>query len=86
MLEVRILWLKSWEVQSFDFTTNFTASLACISNVGPGLGLVGPYGSYSIFSGFSKLILSLEMLAGRLELFPILLLFNPKDLKYDFNM
>ena len=65
-------------VDNFDFTTNFTASLACISNIGPGLGLVGPYGSYSDFSIFSKFILSLEMIAGRLELFPILVLFNPK--------
>lgn len=68
-------------IDNFDVLTNFTASLACISNVGPGLSLVGPYGSYSIFSGFSKFILTLEMLAGRLELFPILLLFSPKTWK-----
>lgn len=61
-----------------DLTTNLTASLSCISNVGPGLNAVGPYGSYSIFSSFSKLILSLEMIAGRLELFPLLVLFSPK--------
>ena len=69
---------------SFDghpFTTNFTASLACISNIGPGLQLVGPYGSYSIFSNFSKFILSIEMIAGRLELFPILILFSPHTYK-----
>ena len=65
-------------IDNYDITTNFTASLACISNVGPGFNMVGPYGSYSIYSDFSKLILSLEMLAGRLELFPILLLFTPK--------
>ena len=68
-------------VDNFDITTNFTASLACISNVGPGLGSVGPYGSYSMFSGFSKFILTIEMIAGRLELFPILILFSPKTWK-----
>ena len=63
---------------NFDFTTIFTSSLACISNIGPGLGQVGPYGSFANYSDFSKLVLSLEMIAGRLELFPILVLFNPK--------
>lgn len=65
-------------VDGKDILTNLTASLACISNVGPGLSLVGPYGSYSIFSNFSKMILSFEMIAGRLEIFPMLLLFYPK--------
>lgn len=60
-----------------SFVTNFTASLACISNIGPGLAGVGPYGSYTIFSNFSKFVLTLEMIAGRLELFPILILFTP---------
>ena len=68
-------------VDGADITTNFTASLACISNIGPGLGQVGPYGSYAFFSGFSKFVLSIEMIAGRLELFPILILFNPKTWK-----
>lgn len=63
-------------IDGFDMTTNFSASLACISNIGPGLSVVGPYGSYADFSGFSKIILSLEMIAGRLELFPILILFS----------
>ena len=61
-----------------DFTTSLTASLACISNIGPGLGAVGPYGSFAEFNGFTKFLLSLEMIAGRLELFPLLILFNPK--------
>ena len=65
-------------IDNFDLLTNITASLACISNIGPGLNMVGPYGSYSEFSNFSKFILSLEMIAGRLELFPMLILFNPK--------
>lgn len=65
-------------VDGKDILTNLTASLACISNVGPGFNLVGPYGSYSVFSDFSKAVLSLEMIAGRLELFPMLLLLYPK--------
>lgn len=65
-------------IDNFDMLTNITASLACISNIGPGLSMVGPYGSYSEFSDFSKIILSFEMIAGRLELFPMLILFNPK--------
>ncbi len=60
-----------------DFLTNFTATLACLSNIGPGLALVGPTENYGFFSGASKVLLSLEMLAGRLELFPIILLFSP---------
>ncbi len=68
-------------VDNFDIVTNITASLACISNVGPGLSAVGPAGTYKGFSSFSKFILSLEMIAGRLELFPILVLFNPKTWK-----
>ena len=65
-------------IDNFDMLTNITASLACISNIGPGLSMVGPYGSYAEFSDFSKIILSFEMIAGRLELFPMLILFNPK--------
>ncbi len=60
-----------------DFETNFTATLACLSNIGPGLGKVGPTGNYGFYSSASKVLLSLEMLAGRLELFPIILLFSP---------
>jgi trk system potassium uptake protein TrkH len=60
-----------------DIITNFTASCACIFNVGPGLGLVGPTGNYFFFSDLSKIILSMEMLIGRLEVFPVLFLFAP---------
>ena len=62
----------------FDLVTNFTASLACISNVGPGLSVVGPTGNFSGFSAFSKLLLSFEMLLGRLEFFPMMILFAPR--------
>ena len=68
-------------LDGYDLVTNFTASLSCISNIGPGLNAVGPYGSFSIFSPLSKFTLSLLMIAGRLELFPLLVLFNPKTWK-----
>lgn len=58
-----------------DFLTAFSAVAATINNIGPGLGLVGPAGSYSHFSDFSKVVLTFGMLAGRLEIYPILLLF-----------
>lgn len=60
-----------------DFETTFTSVVACINNVGPGLGLVGPMGNYAIFTDFSKIVLSFIMLVGRLEIFPILMLFSP---------
>lgn len=66
-------------IDGYDVLTNLTASLTCISNVGPGLTEhIGPYGSFSIFSDFSKIVLSLEMIAGRLEIFPLLILFYPR--------
>ncbi len=63
-------------LDNFSFGTTFTAVLACISNIGPGLELVGPMGNYSIFSATSKCVLSLCMIIGRLEIFPILVLFS----------
>lgn len=63
----------------FDFQTNITAMTSCLNNIGPGLGnIVGPMGSFADFNWFSKLILTLTMLIGRLEIYPILILFNPK--------
>ncbi len=62
-------------------TTTFSAVMACFNNVGPGLEAVGPTCNFSGFSTFSKWILILDMLAGRLEIFPILLLFSPKTWK-----
>ena len=61
----------------FDLTTNFTAVAATLNNIGPGLELVGPTGNFGFFSPFSKYILMFDMLAGRLELFPMLLFFSP---------
>lgn len=64
-------------IDNFDFTTNFTAVAATINNIGPGLEIVGPTGNFSQFSLLSKIVLSLNMLIGRLEIFPILMLFSP---------
>lgn len=59
----------------FDLITNFTAVTATFNNIGPGLELVGPIGNFGMFSWFSKIVLTFDMLAGRLEIFPLLLLF-----------
>lgn len=64
-------------LDGYSLTTSFTAALGCLSNVGPGLDLVGPMGNFGLLSGFNKVFLSLLMLIGRLEIFPILLLFLP---------
>lgn len=63
-------------IDNKDFATTFSGVLTCIGNVGPGISLVGPAGNFSSFSPFSKLVLSFDMLAGRLELFPMLILFT----------
>lgn len=75
------LFLISFE--NWDFSTNFTAVAATINNIGPGLSLVGPTKNFGLFTNFSKYVLMFDMLAGRLELFPLLILFHPamwKDL------
>lgn len=61
----------------FDLVTTFTSAVATLNNVGPGLADVGPVSNYSAFTPFSKIVLIFNMLAGRLELFPMLLLFSP---------
>ena len=63
-------------LDGFSITTSFTAVVACFNNIGPGLELVGPTGNYAMLSGLSKIVLILDMLAGRLEIFPILILFT----------
>jgi hypothetical protein len=63
-------------LDNFDFETSFTAVAATFNNIGPGLGKVGPTGNFSEFSNLSKLVLTFDMLAGRLEIFPMLLLFS----------
>lgn len=63
--------------EELDLITTFTAVAACLNNIGPGLEVVGPIGNFSDFSWASKLLLSMNMLIGRLEIFPILLIFAP---------
>lgn len=65
-------------LDNFDMTTNFTAVAATLNNIGPGLSKVGPTCNFGIFNPFNKYILMFDMLAGRLELFPMLLLFSPR--------
>ncbi len=63
-------------VDGFSVITNFTAVLSCFNNIGPGLDQVGPTCNFGLFSDFSKIILIIDMLAGRLEIYPILILFS----------
>lgn len=62
---------------SYSTTTNVTAVLSCLNNIGPGLDTVGPMGNFGVFSGFDKMVLILNMLIGRLEILPMLTLFAP---------
>ncbi len=64
-------------INEYDFTTNFTAVAATLNNIGPGLELVGPTQNFGLFSSFSKFVLMFDMLAGRLELFPMLIILVP---------
>ena len=64
-------------IEDKDMVTNFTAVAATINNIGPGLELVGPAGNFSQFTDLSKFVLMFDMLAGRLELLPMLMLFVP---------
>lgn len=64
-------------IDGFDMTTNFSAVMATLNNIGPGFNMVGPTGNFSNFSVFSKIVLMFDMLVGRLELFPMLVLFYP---------
>ena len=63
--------------EPFGLESNLTAVITCLNNVGPGFGEVGPAGGFTAYSGFSKLVLSLEMLFGRLEIYPLLFLLSP---------
>ena len=75
-----VILFVSFLVISFDgfsFETNMTAVMACLNNIGPGLDVVGPTGNFSSFNIWSKLVLIFDMLAGRLEIFPILVLLIP---------
>ncbi len=65
-------------IVTHDFASNFTAAVSCLSNIGPGLEAVGPYGSFAGYSDFSTFILTMAMLIGRLEILPVMILFSPK--------
>lgn len=64
-------------VDGYDFTVNFTAALSSMSNIGPGLSIIGPTGNFAIFSTFSKIVLTIVMLLGRLEIYPLVILASP---------
>ena len=66
---------------NFGFETNFTSVAATLNNVGPGLGAVGPSGNFAAFSPLSKIVFTIDMICGRLELFPLLILFMPQAWK-----
>ncbi|WP_312443373.1 TrkH family potassium uptake protein [Lacrimispora sp.] len=68
-------------LDNFDFTTNFTAVAATFNNIGPGLAGAGPLQNFSNFSALSKYVMMFDMLAGRLEVFPMLLIFAPSTWK-----
>ena len=68
-------------IDNMDFTTSFTAVAANLNNTGPGLGAVGPVGNYADFRILSKIVFIFDMLAGRLEIYPLLLLFAPSAWK-----
>lgn len=71
-----VLFLLLFE-SNVDFETNISAVAACFNNVGPGLSKVGPNGNYNFYTLFSKIVLSVSMLLGRLEIYPMILLFSP---------
>jgi trk system potassium uptake protein TrkH len=68
-------------LDNFDLVSTITAVATTLNNVGPGLEIVGPIGNFSTFSGFSKYVMIFDMLAGRLEVFPLLLLIAPRTWK-----
>lgn len=64
-------------IDGYSFETNITATISCVNNVGPVLGSITPFGNFSEFSVFSKIVFSLDMLFGRLEIIPMIILFSP---------
>lgn len=78
---IGISWLLI-SIDGFSVTTNISAVLACFNNIGPGFEAVGPICNFASYSVFSKLVLIMDMLAGRLEIFPILILFSGTTWKH----
>ena len=72
-------------LNDFDFSTTMSSVAAALNNIGPGFELVGPKGNYAMFSPLSKVVLIFDMLAGRLELFPMLIIFSPATIKETVN-
>ena len=68
-------------LDNFDFETNFTAVAATLNNIGPGLSAVGPTGNFASFSVLSKVVFIFDMICGRLELFPLMILLLPQTWK-----
>lgn len=64
-------------INNYDFATSFTSVATCINNIGPGISKISPMDNFSFFSDFSKYILSVDMLLGRLECIPLIMLFSP---------
>ena len=64
-------------LDGFDLVTTFSAVAATFNNIGPGLGVAGPTSNFAAFSDFSKVVMTMDMLLGRLEVFPMLMLFYP---------
>ncbi|HCC34333.1 MAG TPA: potassium transporter KefA [Ruminococcaceae bacterium] len=77
-MSIMVLSFLIISLDNFSFETNLSAVISCMSNIGPGLGDVGPAGSFAGYSALSKIVLSTDMLLGRLEIFPMLLLFHPR--------
>lgn len=71
-------------LDNYDFTTSLTSVVTCLGNVGPGFAKVGPVENFFFFSGFSKVVLCFDMLLGRLEIFPIIMLFTPSIWKKSY--
>ncbi len=84
-LAIFALSLLILSIENFSFETNFSAVVTTLNNIGPGLDAVGPMANFSAYSNLSKFILSLNMLAGRLEILPILVLFNPRTWQRPFR-
>lgn len=80
LLSVLLLSVSSGSTTT-DVITDISAVAACLNNVGPGLGAVGAGGNFASYNAFSKILLSFDMLIGRLEIFPMILLFNPRTWK-----
>ncbi len=84
-LILAVVLLLSFDPSNHDaehgFFSNFSAALACISNIGPGFEAVGPYASFACYNAFSKIVLTFTMLLGRLEILPVIILFTPRTWK-----